>query len=56
MPFLQALVQQLSESLFAKDSPEALRMKVEIVRSKNLVITGGRWKNNVVEWLKEKGF
>jgi len=50
------LAQHLSESLFERNTPEASRLSIEIVRSKNLVITGGRWKNNVVQWLREKGF
>ncbi|KAF8078112.1 mitochondrial large subunit ribosomal protein-domain-containing protein [Lyophyllum atratum] len=53
---VDALAKELSRNLFRKDSPEASRINVEIVRSKNLVITGGRWKNDVVEFLKEKGF
>ncbi|RDB21170.1 54S ribosomal protein img2, mitochondrial [Hypsizygus marmoreus] len=51
-----ALAKELSHTLFEKGSPEAARMKIEIVRSKNLVISGGHWKNDVVEWLKAKGF
>ncbi|KAF5387041.1 hypothetical protein D9615_001656 [Tricholomella constricta] len=50
------LAKELRTKLFPKDSPEASRLNIEIVRSKNLVITGGRWKNDVVEFLKEKGF
>ncbi|KAG5645906.1 hypothetical protein DXG03_005053 [Asterophora parasitica] len=51
-----ALARELRHKLFPVDSPEATRINIEIVRSKNLVITGGLWKNNVVEFLKEKGF
>ncbi|GLB35115.1 putative mitochondrial large subunit ribosomal protein (Img2) [Lyophyllum shimeji] len=53
---IDALARELSQKLFPKDSPEASRIKVEIGRSNNLVITGGRWKNDVVEYLKAKGF
>ncbi|KAF8894454.1 mitochondrial large subunit ribosomal protein-domain-containing protein [Infundibulicybe gibba] len=50
------LANDLATSLFEKGSPEASRIKMDIVRSKNLIISGGRWRSHVVEWLKEKGF
>lgn len=50
------LVKDLQDTLFEKESSEASRMKIELIRSKNLVITGGRWKNNVMAWLTDKGF
>jgi large subunit ribosomal protein L49 len=50
------LARDLANSLFEQNSPEASRMKIDVIRSKNLEITGGRWKNNVVAWLQEKGF
>ncbi|KAF9001916.1 mitochondrial large subunit ribosomal protein-domain-containing protein [Cyathus striatus] len=50
------LADELARTLFPRKTSEASRMKIEIVRSKNLVISGGRWKNQVVEWLKQKGF
>lgn len=31
-------------------------MRLEIVRQRHLVLRGGKWKNDVVDWLKEKGF
>jgi len=53
---LQALVKDLQSTLFPKDSPEAARLRVEVVRGKNLVIAGGPWKNKLHEWVLKKGF
>ncbi|KAG6854933.1 hypothetical protein C0991_009756 [Blastosporella zonata] len=50
-----ALASEISRSLFPKDSEEASRIQVEVDRS-NIVIKGGRWKNDVVKFLQEKGF
>ncbi|CAA7267920.1 unnamed protein product [Cyclocybe aegerita] len=50
------LARDLAQSLFPADSLEASRFKIQISQSKHLVIAGGRWRDNVVEWLKEKGF
>jgi large subunit ribosomal protein L49 len=52
----QALVKDLAETLFPVGSSEADRMRIQVVRSKHLVITGGRWKYKVMEWLAHKGF
>ena len=52
----QALVKDLKATLFSEGSPEAARLKVEVVRGKNLVITGGSWKNRLHEWVLSKGF
>lgn len=54
--YQQILAQDLSKTLFPEQSTEKDRLKVEIVRSKHLVISGGRWKNRVTEWLVNKGF
>ncbi|KAK7440190.1 hypothetical protein VKT23_017133 [Stygiomarasmius scandens] len=51
-----ALAKDLSQSLFKSDSPETSKLKINVVRSKHLVISGGRWKNDVLEWLLRKGF
>ncbi|KAF5372941.1 hypothetical protein D9758_001677 [Tetrapyrgos nigripes] len=51
-----ALAKDISETLFPSNSPEAARLKINVVRSKHLVISGGQWKNNVLEWLMKKGF
>ena len=53
---IQILAKHLAESLFEGNTPEASRMKIEVVRSKHLVVAGGHWKNEVVEWLRQKGF
>ncbi|KAF9458650.1 mitochondrial large subunit ribosomal protein-domain-containing protein [Collybia nuda] len=50
------LAKDLSMSLFQQNSSEATRLKIEIVRSKNLIISGGHWKNDIMEWLQKKGF
>ncbi|KAF8636508.1 hypothetical protein AX17_003322 [Amanita inopinata Kibby_2008] len=50
------LARDLTDSLFEQDTPESERMKIDIVRGKNLIITGGRWKNRVAEWLQARGF
>ncbi|KAE9406786.1 hypothetical protein BT96DRAFT_208680 [Gymnopus androsaceus JB14] len=53
---VQALAQEMSTSLFPSGSPEASKLKISINRSKHLIIQGGRWKHNVVDWLLQKGF
>ena len=52
----QVLAKDLENSLFADGSEDRARIKIQTVRSKDLIITGGRWKNQVVEWLKARGF
>ena len=52
----QMLAKDLENSLFANGSKDRARIKIQTVRSKNLIISGGRWKNHVIEWLKERGF
>ncbi|KAF9072928.1 mitochondrial large subunit ribosomal protein-domain-containing protein [Rhodocollybia butyracea] len=51
-----ALANSLSTELFAPGSPEAMKLQISVVRSKHLIIQGGKWKHNVVEWLVKKGF
>ncbi|PFH50061.1 hypothetical protein AMATHDRAFT_125960, partial [Amanita thiersii Skay4041] len=51
-----SLAKDLAYSLFEPNSPELQRIKVDIVRGKHLVITGGDWKHQIVDWLKKKGF
>lgn len=53
---IKAFAKDLASDLFQRNSEEATRMKIQIVRSKHVVISGGRWKNGVVEWLKRRGF
>ncbi|KAI0361959.1 hypothetical protein OH77DRAFT_1369952, partial [Trametes cingulata] len=52
----QALAQDLKKTLFPPGSPEAQRMRVETTPSRHVVLSGGRWKNAVVEWLVKRGF
>jgi len=52
----EVLAKDLVNSLFADGSEDRARIKIQTVRSKDLIISGGRWKNQVVEWLKAKGF
>jgi large subunit ribosomal protein L49 len=54
--FHQALANDIKTSLFPQGSPEAERLKLDIIRQRHLVLRGGKWKHNVVEWLKQKGF
>ncbi|TFY63519.1 hypothetical protein EVG20_g6280 [Dentipellis fragilis] len=51
-----ALAEDLKASLFTHGSPEAERMKINIVRSKHLILSGGRWKHDIMGWLQKKGF
>ncbi|KAI0053831.1 hypothetical protein FA95DRAFT_1578959 [Auriscalpium vulgare] len=51
-----ALANDLAKDLFVPGSPEAQRIKVQIIRSKHLLLAGGRWKHNIVHWLADKGF
>ncbi|KAI0928841.1 hypothetical protein AcW1_005961 [Taiwanofungus camphoratus] len=53
---IDALAKDIAQSLFQPGSPEAARMKVQIIRSKHLVLSGGLWKHDVVRWLVSKGF
>ncbi|PPQ78539.1 hypothetical protein CVT25_011811 [Psilocybe cyanescens] len=50
------LARDLSESLFEKETYEATRLKVQIAQNKHLIVSGGHWKNEVIEWLKSRGF
>ncbi|KAH7909705.1 hypothetical protein BJ138DRAFT_1010278 [Hygrophoropsis aurantiaca] len=50
------LANELQQSLFKRGSPEASRLKVEIIAQRHLALSGGRWKNDVMKWLMAKGF
>jgi large subunit ribosomal protein L49 len=52
----QALATDLASSLFPDGDPQASRLKIKVVNSKHVVLTGGRWKNKVVDWLTSRGF
>ncbi|KJA18583.1 hypothetical protein HYPSUDRAFT_169077, partial [Hypholoma sublateritium FD-334 SS-4] len=51
-----ALARDLSKSLFEADTHEASRLKIQFNHSRHLTISGGRWKEEIVAWLKNKGF
>ncbi|CAL1704337.1 unnamed protein product [Somion occarium] len=53
---INSLVQDLQRDLFPAGSPEAERLKIETRRSRHLYIQGGRWRQNIVDWLQAKGF
>ncbi|KAI1796000.1 mitochondrial large subunit ribosomal protein-domain-containing protein [Ganoderma leucocontextum] len=53
---VNALVDDLAGSLFPAGSNEAERLKIHTVRQSHVVLSGGRWKNDVIRWLVQKGF
>ncbi|KAI0709065.1 mitochondrial large subunit ribosomal protein-domain-containing protein [Earliella scabrosa] len=53
---IDALADDLARTLFPAGSSEAERISVETVRKQHVVVTGGRWKPDVLRWLAEKGF
>ena len=53
---MQDLAKELKESLFAPGTSEAERLKVDIVRGRHIELSGGHFKNPVVQWLQAKGF
>ncbi|CDO70774.1 hypothetical protein BN946_scf184798.g89 [Trametes cinnabarina] len=53
---VQALMHDLQTSLFPQGSEEAARLKISLDRRQRIVLSGGRWKNQVVEWLVQRGF
>ncbi|PIL23872.1 hypothetical protein GSI_13623 [Ganoderma sinense ZZ0214-1] len=53
---VNALADDLTSTLFPAGSNEAERMKIQISRQSHVVLSGGRWKNDVIRWLVQKGF
>ena len=51
----QALAKDLQESLFKAGSAPARRMKVR-TNHQHVIVQGGRWSQEVQQWLKAKGF
>ncbi|KAJ3502603.1 hypothetical protein NMY22_g18531 [Coprinellus aureogranulatus] len=51
----QELAKELKESLFKAGSPQARRLKVR-TNHQHVIIQGGRWSQEVQEWLKARGF
>jgi len=52
---VEKLAKDVRQALLDKDSRNATRLKVT-VKSRQLVLQGGYWKNQVMEWLISKGF
>lgn len=52
----QVLANQLKASLFEPNSPAAARLGVRVHDQRHIIITGGRWKVDVMAWLLNKGF
>ncbi|KAL9714990.1 hypothetical protein Ac2012v2_001650 [Leucoagaricus gongylophorus] len=50
------LAQELRTSLFRSSSSKLARAKVGVEHGKNIVIAGKAEKNEVIEWLKTRGF
>ncbi|GJE90870.1 mitochondrial large subunit ribosomal protein-domain-containing protein [Phanerochaete sordida] len=50
------LARDIKASLFPAGTPEAERLKVELVRGRHVVLSGGFFKSAVVQWLQSKGF
>jgi len=46
----------LTKSLFEAGSQEASRLKMSTHRNDTLILSGGRWKHKVMDWLRLKGF
>lgn len=52
----QALADDLARTLFAAGSSEAERIQVQTVHQRHVVVSGGRWKSDVIRWLVQRGF
>ncbi|KAI6043073.1 mitochondrial large subunit ribosomal protein-domain-containing protein [Pisolithus marmoratus] len=52
----QVLANELKTSLFEPNSPAAARLGVRVHDQRHIIITGGRWKVDVMAWLASKGF
>jgi large subunit ribosomal protein L49 len=53
---VNALTTDLKKTLFKPDSPEARRLKIETRQQRHVVLSGGKWKREVFEWLKARGY
>lgn len=52
----QDLAQDLRQSLFDANSPHAQRLTVTVKHQRHVVLSGGRFKRDVMAWLAAKGF
>ena len=50
------LAQDLRQSLFAPDSPHAQRLAVRVQHQRHIILSGGRFKRDVLAWLTAKDF
>ncbi|KDQ60649.1 hypothetical protein JAAARDRAFT_31619 [Jaapia argillacea MUCL 33604] len=53
---LNALAHDLRRTLFPAASEESTRLRIEVKDSRQVIITGGRIKNVIVQWLQDRGF
>ncbi|PAV23565.1 mitochondrial large ribosomal subunit [Pyrrhoderma noxium] len=53
---INTLRNDLASSLFEPGSDQTARLKAVIHRQDTIILTGGRWKQNVMDWLQQKGF
>ena len=52
----QDLAQDLRQSLFDPHSPHAQRLAVRVQHQRHVILSGGRFKRDVLAWLTAKGF
>lgn len=50
--FIQALAKDLTKALFS----DLAHVRVQVTHHRHIVLTGGRFKHKIVDWLKAKGF
>ncbi|KAH8117255.1 hypothetical protein DFH11DRAFT_1541565 [Phellopilus nigrolimitatus] len=46
----------IASSLFAHGSEDAAYLKADVLRADTVVVSGGRWKHQVMDWLRQRGF
>jgi len=51
-----ALRNDLLTSLFPRGSQEQSQLSISISPAKHLILSGGKWKHAVADWLKRNGF
>lgn len=52
----QSLSRDLKQSLFDPTSPHAQRLAVKVQQQRHIILSGGRFKRDVMAWLTAKGF
>ncbi|KAF8136095.1 ribosomal protein L49/IMG2 [Boletus edulis] len=53
---VNSLAQDLKQSLFDPSSLQAQRLSVKVQHQRHIVLSGGRFKRDVMAWLTAKGF